>query len=41
MTAITRLAQAGVALVNAGPLILEMMADNTHPKAGEIYAALA
>jgi nicotinamidase-related amidase len=41
VTAITRLAQAGVVLVNAGPLVLELMADNTHPKAGEIYAALA
>jgi nicotinamidase-related amidase len=41
VTAITRLSQAGVVLVSAGPLILEMMADNTHPKAGEIYAALA
>ncbi len=41
VTAITRLSQAGVILVNAGPFILEMMADNTHPKAGEIYAALA
>ena len=41
MTAITRLSQAGVVLVSAGPLILEMMADNTHPKAREIYAALA
>jgi len=30
----------GVALVNAGPLILEMMADNTHPRARELYAAL-
>jgi len=41
MTAITRLSQAGVVLVSAGPLILEMMADNTHPKAREIYAVLA
>jgi hypothetical protein len=41
VTAITRLTQAGVVLVNAGPLILEMMADNTHPRAREIYAALA
>jgi nicotinamidase-related amidase len=41
VTAITRLAQAGVILVNTGPLILEMMADNTHPRAREIYAALA
>jgi nicotinamidase-related amidase len=41
VTAIARLAQAGVVLVNAGPLILEMMADNTHPRAREIYAALA
>ncbi len=41
VTAITRLAQAGVVLVSTGPLILEMMADNTHPRASEIYAALA
>jgi nicotinamidase-related amidase len=37
---ITRLAQAGVALVNARTIVLEMMADNAHPKASEIYAAL-
>ena len=41
VTAITRLSQAGVVLVSAGPLVLEMMADNTHPRACEIYAALA
>ena len=41
VTAITRLAQAGVVLLSTGPLILEMMADNTHPRAREIYAALA
>ena len=41
MTAITRLSQAGVVLVSTGPLILEMMADNTHPSAREIYAALS
>jgi nicotinamidase-related amidase len=40
MTEMTRLAQAGVVLVNTGPLVLEMMADNTHPKANEIYTAL-
>jgi nicotinamidase-related amidase len=37
---ITRLAQAGVALVNARTVVLEMMADNAHPQASEIYAAL-
>ena len=37
---ISRLAQAGVALVNARVIVLEMMADNAHPKANEIYAAL-
>jgi nicotinamidase-related amidase len=37
---ISRLAQAGVALVNARVIVLEMMADNAHPKAKEIYAAL-
>ena len=31
---------AGVALVNARTIVLEMMADNAHPKANEIYAAL-
>lgn len=40
VTEMTRLAQAGVVLVNTGPLVLEMMADNTHPKANEIYTAL-
>ena len=40
VTAMIRLAQAGVVLVSAGPLVLEMMADNTHPKAKEIYTAL-
>src|SRR6266699_5636848 len=38
VTAITRLAEAGVVLVSTGPLILAMMADNTHPRAREIYA---
>ncbi len=38
--AMTRLAQAGVVLVTTGPLVLEMMADNTHPKANAIYTAL-
>jgi nicotinamidase-related amidase len=37
---ISRLTQAGVALVNARVIVLEMMADNAHPKASEIYAAL-
>jgi nicotinamidase-related amidase len=37
---ISRLAQAGVALVTARVLVLELMADNAHPKASEIYAAL-
>ena len=41
VTAITRLTQAGIKLVNAGPRIVEMMAVNIHPKASEIYAALA
>jgi len=40
VTTISRLAQAGVALVNARVIVLEMMADNAHPKANEIYAAL-
>ena len=41
VTAIARLSQAGVVVLETGPLVLEMMADNTHPKAREIYAALA
>jgi nicotinamidase-related amidase len=40
LATISRLAQAGVALVNARVIVLEMMADNAHPKANEIYAAL-
>ena len=41
IAAISRLSQAGVALVDTRPVVLEMMADNAHPKAQEIYAALA
>jgi hypothetical protein len=37
---ITRLAQAGVALVTTRVIVLEMMADNAHPKASEIYTTL-
>ena len=37
---ITRLAQAGVVLVNARTIVLEMLADNAHPKANEIHTAL-
>ncbi len=37
---ISRLTQAGVALVNTRVVVLEMMADNAHPKATEIYATL-
>lgn len=40
IAAISRLSQAGVALVDTRPLVLEMMADNAHPKAREIYATL-
>ncbi len=40
LATITRLAQAGVALVNARTVVLEMMADNAHPKANEIYTVL-
>jgi hypothetical protein len=40
IAAISRLSQAGVALADTRPLILEMMADNAHPKAQEIYATL-
>lgn len=40
VAAISRLTQAGVALVDTRPIVLEMMADNAHPKAREIYAAL-
>jgi nicotinamidase-related amidase len=37
---ISRLTQAGVALVNTRVIVLETMADNAHPKAKEIYATL-
>ncbi len=37
---VSRLTQAGVALVDTRVVVLEMMADNAHPKAGEIYATL-
>jgi nicotinamidase-related amidase len=37
---VSRLTQAGVALVSTRVLVLEMMADNVHPKAREIYATL-
>jgi nicotinamidase-related amidase len=37
---ISRLTQAGVALVNTRVIVLETMADNVHPKAKEIYATL-
>jgi nicotinamidase-related amidase len=40
IAAISRLSQAGVALVDTRPLVLEMMADNAHPKAQEISALL-
>jgi nicotinamidase-related amidase len=39
-TALTRLAQAGVAVATTQPLVLEMMADNAHPKARDVYGAL-
>jgi nicotinamidase-related amidase len=37
---ISRLTQAGVALVTTRVIVLEAMADNTHPLAGDIYATL-
>jgi len=37
---ISRLTQAGVALVNTRVIVLEAMADNADPKADEIYATL-
>jgi len=37
---ISRLTQAGVALVNTRVIVLEVMADNAHPKAKEIYETL-
>jgi nicotinamidase-related amidase len=40
VAAISRLTQAGVALTDARVIVLETMADNAHPKAGEIYATL-
>lgn len=41
VAAVSRLSQAGAALVDTRPIVLEMMADNAHPKAGEIYSTLA
>ena len=41
VAAISHLTQAGVALVDTRPIVLEMMVDNAHPKARELYAALA
>jgi nicotinamidase-related amidase len=40
VAAISRLTQAGVALADTRVVVLEAMADNAHPKAGEIYATL-
>jgi nicotinamidase-related amidase len=37
---VSRLTQAGVALVTTRVVVLEAMADNAHPLAGEIYATL-
>jgi nicotinamidase-related amidase len=37
---VSRLTQAGVALVNTRVVVLEAMADNAHPKAKEVYATL-
>jgi Fe2+ or Zn2+ uptake regulation protein len=37
---ISRLTQAGVVLVNTRVVVLEAMADNAHPMARDIYAAL-
>jgi nicotinamidase-related amidase len=37
---VSRLTQAGVALVNTRVLVLEAMADNAHPRAADIYATL-
>jgi nicotinamidase-related amidase len=37
---VSRLTQAGVALVATRVVVLEAMADNAHPKAKEIYATL-
>jgi Fe2+ or Zn2+ uptake regulation protein len=37
---ISRLTQAGVALASTRVIVLEMLADNAHPQAQEIYATL-
>jgi nicotinamidase-related amidase len=37
---VSRLTQAGVALVNTRVIVLDIMADNAHPRAQEIYATL-
>jgi nicotinamidase-related amidase len=39
-TEITRLSQAGAIAINSGPLVMELLADNADPRAGEVYAAL-
>jgi nicotinamidase-related amidase len=40
LTEMLRLLQSGVMVADAGALVIEMMADNAHPKAPEIYGAL-
>ena len=40
VTKISRLTQAGVALASTRVIVLEMLADNAHPQAQEIYATL-
>lgn len=40
LTETIRLAQAGVIVINSGPLAMELLGDNAHPKAPEVYGAL-
>jgi nicotinamidase-related amidase len=40
LTELLRLTQAGVIVADAAALVVEMMGDNAHPKARDIYGAL-
>lgn len=39
-TGILRLAQSGVVVADGASLMVEILADNARPEAGEVYAAL-
>ena len=40
VTGVLRMLQAGVTVTNSGPIVMEMLNDNTDPKARDVYAAL-